>query len=338
MLPEILAIAMLMLMALVEWRHARRVQSIRFLAFGPDGKPALWTQAAPLVRIGAMGAVTWGLASLLWIVESRTHNEGAIREKDIRHLVLVVDVSPSMGLADSGSEGKLTRRQRASQIVESIFNRIPMRHFRITFIAVYSDAKPLLEDSGDHEVVRHMLETMPMWHAFEPGKTNLMSGIELAAKMARSWNPGSASVLLLTDGDSVPGTGMPQMPASVREFLVIGVGDPANGKFIDGHLSRQDANTLRQVSNRLRGHYHNGNEKQLPSKLVNMLTTQNADNDSGEWTRREWSLLAVFAGSALLALLPSALHYFGTGYVGGTPSSSQTGWNRLSAPGNSSVN
>lgn len=319
MLPEILAFAMLVLMALAEWRHARRVHSIRFLAFGPRGKPAAWTRSVPFIRAVSMTAVTWGLASLLWTVEARTHNRDSIPEQDIRHLVLIVDVSPSMGLLDAGSAGKLTRRQRASEIVESVFNRISLRQFRITFIAVYSDAKPLLEDSSDHEVVRHMLESMPMWHAFKSGKTNLMSGIELAAKMARPWNPGSASILLLTDGDTVPATGMPQLPASVRDFLVIGVGDPANGKFIDGHLSRQDANTLRQVSNRLRGHYHNGNEKQIPSRLVDMLSTLNADNEDGAWTKHEWALLAIFAGSSGLALLPLALHYFGTAYVGGSP-------------------
>jgi Ca-activated chloride channel family protein len=266
-----------------------------------------------------MGAVTWGLASLLWIVEPRIHSQEKVAKKnEIRHLVLVVDVSPSMALADAGPDQKISRRQRASDIVESIFNRIPMHLFRISFIAVYSDAKPLLEDSTDHEVIRHMMEKMPMWHAFKAGKTQLLSGIEMAAKIAKPWNPGSTTVVILTDGDTVPAAGMPAMPASVRNFIVVGVGDVASGRFIDGHLSRQDTNTLRQIANRVRGHYHNGNERQLPSNLVSMLNESYPDTTAQEWTRREWSLIAVLAGSLVLALLPTLLHYFGTSYVAGT--------------------
>lgn len=318
MIPELVAVGVALLAALGEWLHARRIRRLQRLAFGPSGHAAVWTWVAPLVRVSAIAMASWGFASLLWVVQARVHKEGEIAEGDIKHLVLVVDVSPSMGLVDAGVDGKLSRRQRASDIVESLFNRIPMGQFRITFIAVYTDAKPLLEDSSDHEVVRHMMEKMPMWHAFKAGKTKLIDGIELAAKMAKGWNPGSAYVLMLTDGDTVPPTGMPRMPASVAEFVVVGVGDPANGKFLDGHQSRQDVNTLRQVANRLQGVYHNGNQKQLTSQVVSLFSESAKRESIDEWTRREWALAAILVGTSLFALLPILLHYFGTSFVGGT--------------------
>ena len=192
-----------------------------------------------------------------------------------------------------------------------------MRQFKITVIGVYTDAKMLLEDSADHEVVRHIMEKMPMWHAFKPGKTKLMSGVNLASKVAKTWNPGSAYILLLTDGDTVPASGMPNLPASVNEFFVVGVGDPNVGKYIDGHQSRQDVNTLRQIANRLRGSYHNGNQKHLTSQLVGKFLESEEDQEEKKWTRREWALLAVVLGSAVFAVIPLLLHYFGTSYRGG---------------------
>jgi len=317
MLPEFLALLVLLAMAVAGWRHALRISRVRFLAFGPSGQPRAWTRCAPFLSALAMAAATWGLASLLWIVEPRVHNQEIVDDNQIQHLIMVVDVSPSMGLEDSGPDMKQTRRQRAADVVASIFDRIPMSQFRITFMAVYSDAKLLLEDSSDYEVVRHMLADMPMWHAFKRGKTDLFAGLELAAKTARPWNPGSTTVLVLTDGDTVPAKGMPQMPAAVKTVLIVGVGDPTSGRFIDGHLSRQDVSTLRQVANRLRGNYHNGNDKQVPSKLVSMITESASNASPQTWTRREWSLAALLLGSAILALLPPLLHYFGTPYQPG---------------------
>jgi Ca-activated chloride channel family protein len=252
------------------------------------------------------------------VVEAQVHNKNEIPDNEYKHLVLLVDVSPSMHLKDAGPDGDRTRRQRASDVLESIFNRIPMSQFKITVIGVYTDAKMLLEDSKDHEVVRHIMEKMPMWHAYKPGKTKLMAGINEAAKVAKKWNPNSAFVLMLTDGDTVPTSGMPKLPASVSEFFVVGIGDSNSGSFIDGHQSRQDINTLRQIANRLRGSYHNGNQKHLTSQLVGKFIETKDDDNRGDWTRREWALLACLVGSAIFALVPILLHYFGTAYRAGT--------------------
>lgn len=317
-MPEIVAVAVALFAVIGEWLHHNRLKRLGRLAFGPTKRPALWTLAVPPLRVIALALACWGFLSLWLVVEAQVHDAGKIEDKDFKHLVLVVDVSPSMHLKDAGPEGKRTRRQRASDVLESLFNRIPMRQFKITVIAVYTDAKMLLEDSQDHEVVRHIMETMPMWHAFKPGKTNLLSGIKVAAKAAKPWNPKSAYLLMLTDGDTVPTTGMPTMPASVAEVFVVGVGDSTSGTFIDGHQSRQDINTLRQVANRLRGEYHNGNQKQLTSQIVAKMIETRETTESRAWGRREWALLATLVGSAVFALLPIMLHYFGTRFQGGS--------------------
>jgi Ca-activated chloride channel family protein len=85
---------------------------------------------------------------------------------------------------------------------------------------------------------------MPMLHSFKAGKTDLMSGVRQAARMAKPWNPKSTYILMLTDGDTVPAKGMPKLPASVEELVVVGVGNPNSGTFIHDHQSRQDVNKL----------------------------------------------------------------------------------------------
>ena len=312
--PEWLALVVMLLAIVAESLHAQRFKRVGRLAFGPRGKPAGWTILAPAARVASLGLAVWGLASLLWVVQSRVHVADAIEEDKYKHLVLILDVSPSMHLKDAGQDRELSRRMRVSQILESVFNRVPMRQFKTTVIAVYTDAKPLLEDSRDHEVVRHIIERLPMWHAFQPGKTELIDGIEMAVDMARPWNPDSTYVLMLTDGDTVPATGMPKLPASVAEFIVVGVGDPQTGEFIDGHMSRQDINTLRQVSHRLGGFYHDGNQKHLPSDLLNRLNRAEDKDGLEDWTRREWALAAIATGALVYSTLPLLLHFFGTPY------------------------
>jgi Ca-activated chloride channel family protein len=316
---EFITIAVAFVALAAEAIHLRRIKKVSHLAFGPRGRPRRWTWIAPVVRVLGLSAMCWGFLSLILVVESRVHNSEKIDDNDYKHLVLILDVSPSMHLKDAGPEQNRTRRQRASEVLESLFNRIPMREYKTSVIAVYTDAKPLLEDSKDYEVVRHILEELPMWHAFDSGKTKLMDGINYAAKLAKPWNPKSTFVVMLTDGDTVPATGMPKMPAAVAEFVVIGIGDSNSGRFIDGHQSRQDTNTLRQIAHRLNGIYHNGNQKHLTSQIVSQLSHADQDDSIRNWTRREWALVAILVGAVLFSFIPILLHYFGSAFYGGVP-------------------
>jgi Ca-activated chloride channel family protein len=160
--------------------------------------------------------------------------------------------------------------------------------------------------------MRNILTDLPMNYAFEPGPTNIFAGLEEAARIAHPWQPASTTVILISDGDTVPATGIPKMPASVAHVLVVGVGDPQSGKFIEGHQSRQDVSTLRQVAVRLGGTYHNGNEKHLPTDLLRQISLVGRKSILERLTRREYALIACGAGSFILAMLPMAMLLWGT--------------------------
>jgi Ca-activated chloride channel family protein len=319
MVVEWITLSVMAIAAAAEGWHLLRIRRAARLAFGPSGLPRAWTWTAPLWRVAALGALCWGFLSLWWVVEARVHNQAKIEERDYRHLLLVMDVSPSMSLKDAGPELKLTRRQRASHILKSLFERVPMREFKVTIVGVFSEAKPLVKESIDIDVVKHIVEDMPLAHAFKTGKTKLLDGIDMAAKMAAGWNPHSATLVVITDGDTVPATGMPDLPVSIANVIIVGVGDPIAGQYIDGHQSRQDVATLRQIANRLRGVYHNGNQNQLTSQIIQRMTRTRDGDEGTHWTRREWALAAIAAGAAIYSLLPILLCYGGSAWRAGVP-------------------
>jgi Ca-activated chloride channel family protein len=304
------------LAALTEWIHGRRVRRIAALAFGPSLRPAPWARGASVMRIAACAMLAWGLTSLLSVEPRRYASSGkeSGADDDYQHILLVLDVSPSMRLVDAGPKKEISRIVRARELMESFFDRVPLDRFRVSVIAVYNGAKAVVVDTKDVEVVRNILGDLPMHYAFPAGKTKLFDGLAEAAKLAKLWEPNSATLILLSDGDTVPTTGMPRMPASIRSTLIVGVGDPLAGKFIDGRQSRQDVPTMRQIAARLGGTFHNGNEKQLASGLIAESTGMEDDDVFQRLTRREYALLASLLGALILSLLPILLHFFGTSW------------------------
>jgi len=319
--PVVLGVGIGLAALLAEGLHARRIRHLARLAFGPDERPAPWVRAAPFLRALALGAVAWGLMTL-WLGDPKKHigpDQLSLAEGDYRHVLIVLDVSPSMRLVDAGPKQDKSRMQRAREVLESFFRRVPLEEYRITVVAVYNGAKPVVEDTSDVEVVRNILGDLPMHWAFQPGKTSLLDGLEEAVRIAKPWNPRSTTLLLVSDGDTVPAQGMPKMPASISGALVVGVGDPVAGKFIDGRQSRQEVSTLRQIALRLGGHFHNGNEKHLASSLIGDLTHTDGESALERLTRREYALLACGLGALFLAFLPLLLHFLGTRWRPGRP-------------------
>lgn len=318
MVAEMVTVAVIILAAAAEFLHARRVQTLARLAFGPSGKPAPWAVLSPFFRVAALALLAWGLTTLLF-VEAKVHQAKKLTVEQERHLVLVLDVSPSMRLQDAGPDGKESRMKRARVLMNSFFRRVPIAEYKSSVIAVYNGAKPVVVESKDLGVIRNILNDLPMHYAFKAGKTDLFAGLKEAARIAQPWRPRSATLLVISDGDTIPATGMPSLPPSIADVVIVGVGDPVNGKFIDGRQSRQDRSTLRQMAARLRGTYHNGNSKHLSSQLLSRLTKQSEGGPFDKLTKREYALMAIAAGSLLLALLPLLLHYFGTRWSTGSP-------------------
>ena len=123
-LPPLLAAAtVLLLAALAEWWHARKVARLARLAFGPAAAARAWTKAVPFLRVLALAAFTWGLA-VMYQLHLAAGKDGRPEPKESPRLIFIADLSPSMLLKDAGPEGKQTRRERMREEVESILMRV----------------------------------------------------------------------------------------------------------------------------------------------------------------------------------------------------------------------
>jgi Ca-activated chloride channel family protein len=271
----------------------------------------VFARGAGALRTVAAGLLGYGLSTLL-LLPPMVHKIGARTDGELQHLVLVLDVSPSMRLVDAGPTQLQSRMQRSKDLLDSFFSRVSIDQYRISVVATYNGAKPVVVDTNDLEVVRNILDGLPMHYAFQSGQTDIFAGLTEASRIAKPWRPKTAIVALVSDGDTVPATGMPQMPASVRKVLVVGVGDPTVGRFIDGRQSRQDRSTLRQVAVRLGGIYHDGNQHHLSSDTLELITSTAGESPLEKLTRREYALICCALGAAFLALLPLLLHRFGS--------------------------
>ena len=305
---------------LAEAWHARRTHRVARLAFGPLGQARLWTRLAPPMRVLALTAMAWGFVTLFYI-RPRVASFDKIPEGGYRHLVITWDVSPSMQLDDGGFDSakqkKRTRAQRGAGVLLSLFERIALDQVRISVVAFFTGAKPVVVDTHDLNVVKNILDDLPLDMAFDPGKTSLIDGIEESVKLAKDWKPNSTTLLVVSDGDTVPNTGLPRLPPSINRVLVAGVGDSRRGVFIDGHMSRQNARVLRQLAKRLGGEYVDVNDVQIPTAQLAELAGVRNLVDPGEQGRRELALGCVATGAGLLALLPVGLAFFGSPWQGG---------------------
>ena len=225
-----LAAALLALGALAEWLHGRRCRRLGRLAFGPSGQPRRWVRAAPALRVIALAALGWGLATL-WLAPGQSRVRALLPEGGFRRLIIALDVSPSMQLKDAGADRQQVRARRASSVMQSVLERIALDQVRISVVAFYTSAKPVVVDTLDLEVVRNILDDLPLDYAFDPGKTSLVEGIRESVKLAAGWPPGSTTLLVVSDGDTLPDSGLPELPRSIAQVLVLGVGDSQGGTF-----------------------------------------------------------------------------------------------------------
>ncbi len=298
-----IAIAVAVLAFIAEFLHTRKIHRVRHLAFGSN-PPRNWVRAIPLARSLALGLTVFGLLTLLTI-DGRPAEVNKKRPPD-RHLLLVLDVSPSMYLADAGPSGKQTRQDRAADVMQSLLDRLDMTRTKVTIVGFYSDARPVVVDTGDMAVVNNIIRDLPLAQAFKEGQTNMYSGVKAAAKVAGTWKPASATLVVISDGDTLPETDSPRMPSAISDTLVIGIGNPYRGTSIAGRSSRQDGTQLKRLASRLKGQYHDGNIKHLPSTVLSSLSMLSLKEDQNV-PLRTIALTCVAAGSTALAAIPVAL-------------------------------
>jgi Ca-activated chloride channel family protein len=89
-------------------------------------RPAWWTYLAAPLRVLGLAGICWGLITLLLAPAKVHYGDTPPPNTDPRHLILVLDVSPSMNLKDAGPTKKQTRKERAAQVMQSFFERVPI--------------------------------------------------------------------------------------------------------------------------------------------------------------------------------------------------------------------
>ncbi len=303
------ACAALVVAAIAEHRHAARVARVARLAFGPDGRPAAWARLAPAARIAGLALATFGATVLFLHDPIETEVEPDPRAA--RQLLVVLDVSPSMNLSDAGpGNEKVMRGVWAGKVLQGILDRLDMKDTRVSMVAFYSKAIPMLQDSTDKNVLANLMDGLPLYTAFRAGETDMQAGIELAYQMAKGWARKSTTLVVISDGDLSKPVSVPARPASIADTIVIGVGDPNRATTLAGHASRQDAWTLKSLAGKLDGYYHDGNSRHLPREIIEKLTMI-APRVADGIGLREAGLLSLGVGCALVGLVGPLLILFG---------------------------
>jgi Ca-activated chloride channel homolog len=312
MIPLVSALITLLMTALAEWLHARRIRVLGRLAFGPSAAAHAWTAAVPVLRVLSLTAFAWGLGTI-WMMkiaeEEKAGGKNAHPEEPTR-LVFVADLSPSMYLTDAGPDGKQSRQARMREVVEAILQRVS-GNLRFGVIGFYTDSLPVVMEARDPELVRNVFNGLPLTYAMPLGETDLGQAINATLALVKDYPPGSTRLLFFTDGDSVNIAPLASRPKSVRDIMFLGLGNPHKGTFIDGHQSRQEPETLRRLATELKGSYEDVNEKHLATSALGDLVVPAPLPNRG-LSLLQMAILAMVSGAAIYALIPVALEYFGS--------------------------
>ncbi len=170
-----------------------------------------------------------------------------------------------MLIKDAGpDEEKVTRSQWAGKVVQGVLDRLDMKETRISMVVFYTKAMTVLTDTTDKNVISNMFDGLQLYVAFDPGPTDLASGVNSALQIARPWARRSTTLIIVSDGDAKSELGQVTLPPAIADTIVIGVGDPNKASIVSGHSSKQEAMSLKTLAARLGGTYHEGNRLPPP--------------------------------------------------------------------------
>lgn len=311
MSPVAIAIAIFLFVGAAETLHAFRIYRGRWLVFPALRQSGLRRATIGVAFIAAARAIAlallgWGVCTLLQLPPTLTAAEDVRLTDDPakRRLVVMLDVSPSMGIRDVDG-GRLTRGQRATSLLEDLVSRVDLTQARGSMFAFHSDVRPVLLDTVDPNLIRHAVSGLPLWTAFDPGKTDLGRALTSTFARATGWPERSATLVVVTDGDSVASTAIPSAPRAFERIILVGVGDTEVGSLIDGHRSRQDVLALQRIAHRLDASLINGNLVGLPDDLVRGVSGRVETNTvEFDASLRNVALAACAAAAIVLLVLP----------------------------------
>lgn len=312
----------LLLAAVAEWLHARRVRRVGRLAFGPAGRPRPWLRGVPALRTLSLAAIAWALLTLLMAdADSAGSGRAANTGPRPETVFLVLDYSPSMMVADAGPDAaKLTRKQRMREVVNAIVDRLG-EHVDYTLICFYTRAYPLCERVFDRRVVRNVLNDLPIEVAMEAGPTDLGRAINESLQRAAGldgnhprYGRHSITLVVVTDGDSLEVPKLDAVPDTINRTLVLGVGNTEKGVDVHGHLSRQQPRTLHALAAHLGGEYVDVNTRHLSSAAMSTLCPPPGSAGSRGVSRTGVALGLLAVAALLCALLPLGQDTFGSSW------------------------
>jgi Ca-activated chloride channel family protein len=297
--------------ALAEWLHARRTRRMSRLAFGAGGARR-WTAAAPALRVAGVAATVFGALTLLHFDPLPSLQPRSARAS--KQLLICLDVSPSMSIRDAGIDmPRVSRAKWVGTALRPLIDAVDTTlDTRITVVAFYDKALPVLIDTQDKNVVANLLDGLQLDLAFQRGShTNLEAGVNGALELAKPWAVDSTTLVIVSDGDSQAGlASLRPRPPSISQVIVAGVGDASAVSEINGHGSRQDSGSLRRLATRLRGSYHDCNRTILPASATTRLSMR-APAGLADATERSIGLAALGIGGALAGLTGPLLLAFG---------------------------
>ena len=112
------------------------------------------------------------------------------------------------------------------------FEGLDLRQTQVSVIAFFSTARPVVVDTFDAEVVTNILQDLPLEQAFQSGKTTMYAAVAAAGEIGASWRANSATLVLVSDGDTLPPEKPTPLPPAFGDVLVLGVSvEPGTGLF-----------------------------------------------------------------------------------------------------------
>ena len=301
----IITISFILVHVLFEYLHLRRIKRLSHLAFKPQANNAMLVNSQAIFRVLSLALLVWGLTFILFNSNDKLRPESNSGKAE-SHLIIALDVSPSMHLKDAGANKRISRSQRANEVLSSIFERIDLTKTKVSVIAFYTKAIPVVIDCSDPNVIYNIVSDLPLDQAFTAGKTDMYSGVEKAIDIAKKFNPSSSALMIVSDGDTLDKKKSPKLPSSIASTIVIGVGDSNQGKFIDGHSSKQNRQELKSLSLNLKGHYVDANQKHVSSDFIH-LPKLHIKAPKAQKTLTEYAFISLITGSIMLFLISPIL-------------------------------
>lgn len=308
------ALGVFILALTAEFFHARRIRRNAHLIFGPEGKVPVYIPFASILRVCGATLLAFSFTFLMQWWGTFEPNVGAERPEKIlypHHMVFAYDISPSMFFArDAGPSKKQLRRERARDIYQSVVSRLKSENCLYSLLVFWTDVKAVALDTFDLAILDNAFGDLPLPYAMKSGgKTELTEVLKKVSDISRDWPENTATLVVISDGDVLPESGLPKLPAAFANVLVFGVGDPSRGVYVNDHLSRQSKAGLNDLANRYSGLYFNANENYPGTEFFNNIRAVEGVKSSDAWNWRALAKYMMLLG-ALLYAIPTLLLSF----------------------------